>query len=130
MEKLDVTRVMLRMKFVAQRMADDHRTARLHQRLVAKHVEQIAEPGALDEHRIHDRIDVVRTDVGNAYDQYVGLSFDRHGILLKDPRQGLAMDAFGLARPHAGHAVWRGILMEHLPAQIVARGCPASSGNP
>src|SRR5229473_3550883 len=100
-------------------MADDHGSARFHQRLVAIHVEEVAEPRALHEHWIHDRIDVVRTDIWNADDQDVGLTLDRHRVLLKHARERLSMDTLGLAGPYARHPIGRGILMEHLPAQFV-----------
>src|SRR5439155_7571085 len=66
MEKLDVARMVLRVELVPQRMTDDHRTARLYQRFVAEHIEQITETRTLDQHRVHDRIDVVGADVGHA----------------------------------------------------------------
>ncbi len=108
MEKLDVARMMLGMELVAQRMADDHRAAGPHQRLSAVHVEQVADPGALHEDRIHDRVDVVRTDVRDADDQDVGLSLDRDCVLLEDLGQRLFVHRVGLAGPYAGHAVGRG----------------------
>src|SRR5205085_10770837 len=93
MEKFDVARMMLGVELVAQRMTDDHRSAWLYQRLVAEHVEQITQSGALDQHRIHDRIDIVGTDVGHAHDQDVRLSLDWHRILLKHTRERLTMDS-------------------------------------
>src|ERR1019366_5989515 len=111
MEKLDVARMMLRVEFVAQRMADDHRSARFHQRLVAIHAEQVAEPSALHQYRIHDRVDVVWTDVRHPDDQDVRLAFDWHRILLEDARQRLPMHGFRLARPYPSHPIRRGVLM-------------------
>src|SRR5215469_10024392 len=111
MEKFDVTWMVLRVELIAQRMTDDHRATGLYQGLIAKHVEQVSKSRALHEHRIHDRVDVVGTDIWHANDQDVRLSLDRHRILLKDARKRLAMDGFCLTRPDARHSVGRCILI-------------------
>src|SRR5580700_3868073 len=123
MKKLDVTRMMLGMKFVAQRMTDDHRAAFAHQRLVPIHIEQVAEASALHEHRIHDRVDVVRTDVRHAHNQNIGLTLHRHRVLLEHSRERLLMHRLGVSRPHADHSIGGSVIVQH-SAPRLARHVP------
>ncbi len=52
------------------------------ERLAAVEVEEVAEPEAHHEDRVHDRVHVVGADVGQPHREDVGLALDRHEVLL------------------------------------------------
>ena len=64
-------------------VAHDQHAALAHQRLAPVEVEEVAEPEAHHQDRVHDRVHVVGADVGQPHREDVGLALDRHEVLLE-----------------------------------------------
>ena len=120
-EEVDVARVVDLMELVGDGVEHDHHAAGTNQRLTLVHVEEVAEPLAHDEDRVHDRVDVVRADVRQSRDQHVGLTVDLDQLLTVHVRERLLVHGAGLARVHAGDAVRRVHLPEHLALHVRRR---------
>ena len=97
LEEVDVGRVVHLGELVGHRVEDDHRAARPHQRLVPVHVEEVAEPQAVHEDRVHDRVHVVGPEVGQAHDHDVALPVHLDELLLVQRGEGALVHGLGLA---------------------------------
>src|SRR5215203_433471 len=93
-----------------ERVRDGVRTykdpALTHQRLTPVEVEEVAEEHVADEHRVHYRVDVVRPEIRDTYQDHVRLPFDGDDLLPVDVPQRLFMHWVGGASLHARHLVW------------------------
>src|ERR1700744_2143447 len=78
-----------------------------HEGFAAVQVEEISETHAHDEDWIHDRVDVVGTQVGQPEDAYVCLPLDVHQLLAIDDCCGGRVHGFALPSVDAGHGVRR-----------------------
>ena len=63
-EEVDVARMVGGVELPPGRVAQDHHPALTHERPPSVEVEEVAEPEARHEDRVHDRVDVVGADVG------------------------------------------------------------------
>jgi hypothetical protein len=105
--EVDVARVVHRVEVGLGRVEHDHHPALTHERLAAVQVEQVPEPHAHHEDRVHDRVDVVRADVRDAHRQDVALPLDLDEVLAVDVVRRLPMHGLDLAGLHARHLVGR-----------------------
>ena len=104
-EEIDVARVVDLMELPRHGVEQDHRPARSDHRLVPIEVEEVAEAEALDQDRVHDRVHVVRTDVGQADHQDVGLPVHLDQLLPVDVGQCALVDGVGGTGVDPGHPV-------------------------
>ena len=123
LEEVDVARVVHRVELPRRGVAHDQHAALAHERLPAVHVEEVAEPEAHHEDRVHHRVHVVRADVGQPHREDVGLALDRHELLREHVLGGDLVHRLDLAGLHRGDAVGR------LPAvEDLAAGLRSASG--
>ena len=116
LEEVDVARVVHLVEFPRHGVVQDHHPAGAHQRLAHVHVEEVAQPQALHEDRVHDRVDVVGADVGEPHHHHVRLAVHLHQLLAVHRREGLLVHGLGLAGVNPGDAVRRLDPSEHLAA--------------
>ena len=102
LEEVDVARVVNGVEVPVRRVGHDDDPALTHQRLAAVEVEVVAEPGAHHEDRVHDRVDVVRADVGQAGGDDVRLAVDEHGLLRGDVLERDLVDRAAFTAIQAG----------------------------
>ena len=104
-EEVDVARVVHGVELVGGRMREDQHAPFTHERLAPVQVEEVAEPGAHDEDRIHDRVHVVGADVRDSQHEDVGLTLDLDELLVVDVLGRDLVDGLDLAALDAGHLV-------------------------
>ena len=104
LEEVDVRRVVQRVERVRHRVVQDQRAALADERLPPVHVEEVAEPQAHREHRVHDRaVDVVRAQVRQAEHEHVALALHLDQLLavhVLDRALVHRLDRTGLHRRH------------------------------
>jgi len=96
---------------------DDHHAAFTHQGLAAIEVEEVAEPQAGDEDRVHGRVDVVRADVRQSHREHVGLPRDLDELLAEEVGERGLVHGLDGARLDRGEVVRRVNRVEDLAAQ-------------
>jgi hypothetical protein len=106
--EVDVRSVLLVIELVGTRMRDDECAALLHERSSSVEVEEVTLGENLHQQRVQERMHVVRADVRNARDEHVGLTLDRHHVLLETPLERLLVHRFGGPRVDAGDAIGGG----------------------
>ena len=104
LEEVDVAGVVAGVEGPRRGMAHDDHAAVAHQGLAPVHVEEVAEPEAGHQDRVHDRVDVVGADVGQPHGEDVGLAFDLEQLLRVDVLGGAGVHRLHLAGLHRGHA--------------------------
>ena len=107
LEEVDVAGVVDGVELPRRGVAHDHHAALAHQRPAPVHVEEVAEPQAHDQDRVHHRVDVVGADVGQPHRQDVGLALDRDQLLAEDVLGGDLVHGLDLAGLHRRDAVGR-----------------------
>ena len=93
------------MELPGNRVIHDDDAARLHERHVPVHVEEVAEPQAVHQDRVHDRVHVVRAEVGESEHEHVGLSPDLDQLLPVQVLEGALVDGLDLAGVDPGELV-------------------------
>ena len=96
-----------RVELIPARVREDGDATLSEDRLVAIEVEQVAEAHADDQHRIHRRVDVVRTEVGHADRDDVRLPLDANAYLVSHRFQCLFVHRIDLAGMHASQPIRR-----------------------
>src|SRR5262249_13321695 len=102
MKKLDVARMMIRMKLVPQGVTNNQGAASAQQWFPPVGIQQVTHCGTLNQNGIHDRIYRVGAQIRDSDDQDVALAVDWHAMLLIDARHGLLIHAFGITSPNTG----------------------------
>src|SRR6266851_666867 len=110
--EVDVARVLDGVELVAAGVREDGHSPLSEHWLVSVEIEQIAQPHADDQHRVHRRVDVVRPEVRHADRDDVGLALDAYRDLIADGLERFLMHRVDLARVDAGQAVRRAHGME------------------
>ena len=85
--EVDVARVVAGVELGPGRVPHDHDAALAHQRPAPVHVEEVAQPEAGHQDRVHDGVHVVGADVGQPHGQDVGLPLDVDALLGPDVRR-------------------------------------------
>ena len=107
LEEVDVAGVVDGVELPRRGVAHDDHSALPHQGLAPVEVEEVAQPQAHHQHGVHDRVDVVGTDVGQPHGEDVGLTLDRHHVLAMDVVEGAGVHGLDLAGLDAGGRVRR-----------------------
>ena len=117
LEEVDVARMVDRVEVPRRRVGHDHHASLAHERLAPVQVEEVPQPGAHHEDRVHDRVHVVGADVGDPHREDVGLPADLDELLLVDVLCGDLVHRLDLTGVDAGHLVRRLDRVEDLPRQ-------------
>ena len=116
LEEVDVAGMVHRVELPAGRVAHDDHPALAHQRATPVQVEEVAQPEAHHQDRVHHRVDVVRADVGQPHGEHVGLALHRHQMLGQHVGRGALVDRLHRAGLDRGHLIGRQPPVEHAPA--------------
>ena len=116
-EEIDVAGMVYRVEFPRRGVRHDHHASRAHQRLAPVQVEEIPEPQAGHQDRVHDRVDVVGAQVGQPHREHVGLALNPHEVLAIDVLERHPVDRFDLARLDRRQSVRRADATENAPGR-------------
>ena len=105
--EVDVGRMEDRVELGPGGVAHDEHAALANQWLALVHVEEVAQPQAVDQDRIHDRIDVVGTDEWESHGENVALTLHLNQLLLVDVLERAGMDRLHFTGVDPGQTVGR-----------------------